>query len=75
MSREYRCEMGGEPFGGKTYTHPEPAVNGGDDARRAEWIPADSYDQLREDLARHFGGRVFAAHVAMLGDFLAGVTR
>jgi ADP-ribose pyrophosphatase len=49
-----------------------PAVNGGDDARRAEWIPADSYDQLRRDLARHFGGRVFAAHVAMLAEFLGG---
>ena len=52
-----------------------PAVNGGDDARRAEWIPADTYDQLRRDLARHFDGCVFSAHVAMLGDFLAGVTR
>jgi ADP-ribose pyrophosphatase len=52
-----------------------PAVLGGDDARRAEWIPAATYDQLRHDLARHFGGRVFAAHVAMLGDFLAEVTR
>lgn len=52
-----------------------PAVLGGDDARRAEWIPADTYDQLRRDLARHFDGRVFAAHVAMLGDFLAEVTR
>lgn len=52
-----------------------PAVLGGDDARRAEWIPADTYDQLRRDLASHFTGRVFAAHVAMLGDFLAGVTR
>ena len=51
-----------------------PAVLGGDDARRAEWIPADSYDQLRADLARHFAGRVFAAHVAMLADFLAEVT-
>jgi 8-oxo-dGTP pyrophosphatase MutT (NUDIX family) len=47
-----------------------PAVNGGDDARRAEWIPADSYDQLRQDLARHFGGRVFAAHQGMLRGLL-----
>jgi ADP-ribose pyrophosphatase len=52
-----------------------PHVRGADDARRAEWIPADTYDQLRQDLARHFSGRVFAAHVAMLGDFLAEVTR
>jgi 8-oxo-dGTP pyrophosphatase MutT (NUDIX family) len=49
-----------------------PAVRGADDARRAEWIPADTYEQLRRDLARHFGGRVFAAHVAMLRDFLGG---
>lgn len=52
-----------------------PVVNFGDDAINAEWIPADTYDQLRADLARHFAGRVFAAHVAMLGDFLGEVAR
>jgi ADP-ribose pyrophosphatase len=51
-----------------------PAVRGADDARRAEWIPADTYGQLQRDLARHHGGRVFTAHVAMLGDFLGEVT-
>jgi hypothetical protein len=55
-----------------------PAVLGDDDARRAEWIPAYNYPQLAEHLDRFFGGRVFAAHVAMLDDFLdflAEVTR
>jgi ADP-ribose pyrophosphatase YjhB (NUDIX family) len=52
-----------------------PTVNGGDDARRAAWIPADSYDVLASTLARNYGGRVFAAHVAMLDDLLTGVTR
>jgi ADP-ribose pyrophosphatase len=49
-----------------------PAVHGDDDARRAEWIPADTYDQLSRDLDRHFSGRVFAAHVPMLTEFLGG---
>jgi 8-oxo-dGTP pyrophosphatase MutT (NUDIX family) len=48
-----------------------PLVEGGDDARRAEWIPAASFAQLTEALEQRYGGRVFAAHVTMLGDFLA----
>lgn len=53
-----------------------PDVLGGGDARRAGWIPADSYGQLAAMLDRCYGGgRVFAAHVAMLGDFLGEVTR
>jgi len=48
-----------------------PAVNGGDDARRAEWIPARNYTVLTAALDM-LHGRVFAAHVAMLGDFLGG---
>jgi ADP-ribose pyrophosphatase len=52
-----------------------PVAVGADDARRAEWIPADSYSQLSGFLGVYFGGRVFTAHVAMLGDFLAEVTR
>jgi ADP-ribose pyrophosphatase len=51
-----------------------PAVLGGDDARRAEWIPARNYTVLAAALDM-LHGRVFTAHVAMLGDFLAGVTR
>jgi len=50
-----------------------PAVTEGDDARRAEWIHAASYSGLVGYLARHPGGRVFAAHVAMLRDFLGEV--
>jgi ADP-ribose pyrophosphatase len=51
-----------------------PAVLGADDARRAEWIPARNYTVLAAALDM-LHGRVFAAHVAMLGDFLAEVTR
>ncbi len=50
-----------------------PDVLGGDDARRAEWIPADTFAGLTDSLERYYGGRVFAAHVAMLGDFLGEV--
>jgi ADP-ribose pyrophosphatase len=47
-----------------------PPVKGADDARRAEWVPAETYGQLSRDLDRHFGGRAFAAHVPMLTEFL-----
>jgi ADP-ribose pyrophosphatase YjhB (NUDIX family) len=47
-----------------------PAVTGADDARRARWIRAETYEQLADRLARRYGGRVFAAHVAILTDFL-----
>jgi ADP-ribose pyrophosphatase YjhB (NUDIX family) len=50
---------------------PLPAVTGADDARRAGWIPARGYRGLVRALARgHAGGRVFAAHQAMLRDYL-----
>lgn len=47
-----------------------PAVQGADDARRAEWVWADDYSILVEDLRTTFQGRVFAAHAAMLADLL-----
>lgn len=47
-----------------------PAVAGADDARRAEWVPADSYAVLVAWLREVYGGRVFAAHEAMLADLL-----
>lgn len=47
-----------------------PLVQGSDDARRAAWVEADSYEALTTALAAKFGGRVFAAHVAMLTEFL-----
>jgi 8-oxo-dGTP pyrophosphatase MutT (NUDIX family) len=47
-----------------------PSVLGGDDAASAEWINATSYDHLRSWLASYFEADVFAAHTAMLGDFL-----
>ena len=43
-----------------------PAVTGGDDARRAGWVPAGSYGCLTDALA----GKVFAAHAGMLRQFL-----
>ncbi|MGW4802372.1 NUDIX domain-containing protein, partial [Nonomuraea sp. NPDC004297] len=47
-----------------------PAVAGADDARRAEWVPADSYDGLVTALQETYGGSVFAAHVSMLSKLL-----
>lgn len=47
-----------------------PIVTGADDARRAEWIRAGSYEQLTVDLAARFAGHVFAAHVEILRETL-----
>ena len=49
-----------------------PAVAGADDARRAEWVPAETYAHLADALAERYGGTVFAAHVPMLTEFLGG---
>jgi len=46
-----------------------PPVAGADDARRAAWVRADSYEALLLYLAEH-GGAVFAAHREMLADLL-----
>ncbi|MFG1997704.1 NUDIX domain-containing protein [Spirillospora sp. NPDC048911] len=43
-----------------------PDVTGADDAARAAWIRADSYDTLTARLTETYGGAVFAAHVGML---------
>jgi ADP-ribose pyrophosphatase len=48
-----------------------PAVAGGDDARRATWLPASDYRHLAAVLRSIYRGRVFAAHEAMLREFLA----
>lgn len=48
-----------------------PAVLGADDARRAEWVPAGNYAVLAAALGM-LDGRVFAAHVPMLTEFLGG---
>ena len=50
-----------------------PSVTGADDARRAEWVCAGTYASLVEYLRRVYGGRVFAAHEAMLRDLLDGM--
>jgi ADP-ribose pyrophosphatase YjhB (NUDIX family) len=48
-----------------------PAVAGGDDARRAMWLPAGSYQALAAAVASISPGAVvFAAHVPMLTEFL-----
>lgn len=49
-----------------------PYVKGDDDARRAGWIRAGSYDDLTATLRDVYGGQVFAAHTGMLREFLAG---
>jgi ADP-ribose pyrophosphatase len=49
-----------------------PPVCGDDDARRAAWLPADDYDRLTAALQYRFGGRVFAAHEALLREVLDG---
>ena len=45
-------------------------VTGGDDARRAEWVRARTYEDLVAILADVYGGQVFAAHTDMLRRFL-----
>lgn len=47
-----------------------PRVDGGDDARFACWLAAESYPALAWGLERFYDGRVFAAHEAMLAEFL-----
>lgn len=49
-----------------------PKVVGNDDAARAKWVLADTYDALVAYLADKYGGRVFAAHVDMLRGALGG---
>jgi hypothetical protein len=57
-------DLGDHPAGGL------PWVSGGDDARHATWVLARTYEQLEDTLHRRYGGRVFAAHVPMLTEFL-----
>ncbi|MFG3441142.1 NUDIX domain-containing protein [Nonomuraea sp. NPDC047897] len=47
-----------------------PAVIGADDAKRAVWVRADSYDALVSHLGAVYGGQVFRAHRVMLRDLL-----
>jgi ADP-ribose pyrophosphatase len=47
-----------------------PFVTGADDARRAGWIRAGRYSDLEASLSQRYGGLVFAAHAAMLAEFL-----
>jgi ADP-ribose pyrophosphatase len=43
-----------------------PRVAGGDDAARAAWLPAHTYEWLTDCLASWYGGEIFEAHRAML---------
>lgn len=47
-----------------------PTLAGADDARRAEWVPADTYGALVDHLVAAYRGEVFAAHRALLFDLL-----
>uniref|UniRef100_UPI003F491E53 NUDIX domain-containing protein n=1 Tax=Nonomuraea sp. CA-251285 TaxID=3240002 RepID=UPI003F491E53 len=47
-----------------------PVLRGSDDAARAEWIPADSYDHLTSCLSGVYGGSVFTAHRKLLAELL-----
>jgi ADP-ribose pyrophosphatase YjhB (NUDIX family) len=50
-----------------------PAVAGGDDAARAEWVVARDYAALEQSLELdHNGAKVFAAHTQMLRELLDG---
>jgi ADP-ribose pyrophosphatase len=48
-----------------------PHVVGADDAKRAVWVHADTYNTLTRHLADAYHGRVFPAHVDMLREVLA----
>jgi len=47
-----------------------PPIEGADDAKRAAWVRADTYDGLVDDLRHIYGGCVFAAHQELLADLL-----
>lgn len=52
------------------YLAKQVPLTGGDDARRAEWVRADTYAHLERDVRRRLRGRVFPAHVEMLREVL-----
>ena len=47
-----------------------PRPTAADDATRAEWISAHTYESLVNDLRDNFGGAVFPAHRQMLAELL-----
>jgi ADP-ribose pyrophosphatase YjhB (NUDIX family) len=60
-----RADLGHHDLG-----RPLPQVVGADDARRAGWWLAGSYDALTTHLARTCDGTIFQAHRAMLAEVL-----
>jgi ADP-ribose pyrophosphatase len=53
----------------------ELPVQGLDDARRAAWVPADSYDRLVSEVSSRYAGTIFPAHRALLARNLGGGAR
>jgi ADP-ribose pyrophosphatase len=47
-----------------------PILIASDDAARADWVPADTYEMVTGYLARTYGGKVFPAHAEMLQEAL-----
>ena len=47
-----------------------PGVTGGDDARRAEWVPARTYGVFAGTILARHDAPVFPAHVLMLTEFI-----
>jgi ADP-ribose pyrophosphatase len=47
-----------------------PTVVPGSDARRAEWVRADSYPALVTEISTRYGGKVFTAHDLILREAL-----
>jgi 8-oxo-dGTP pyrophosphatase MutT (NUDIX family) len=52
------------------YDLDRPAVVGGDDARRAGWVPACDYAEVAEYIEVTYQGEVFPAHRDLLHDLL-----
>jgi ADP-ribose pyrophosphatase len=57
-------------FGLRYQVHEMPDVADADDARRAAWVPAPTYDGLAGYLKKQYFGEVSAAHRQMLREFL-----
>lgn len=47
-----------------------PPVHGSTDAKRAAWLPADTFRTLNDSLHRIYGGAVFVAHIDLLKGLL-----
>lgn len=50
-----------------------PAVTGADDAGQAQWIVADNWQRLNDDLSARFGGQVWSTHVDLIREAIDDV--